>query len=101
MIFGVTSSPFLSNGTIRKHIGNYKYDEAFVEKIENYFYGDDFSGGDTYLEPTIELYKKLQVTFAEGYFNLRNWRTNNTNLRKLISETSQNDSKTEMTLEVL
>ena len=48
VIFGVTSSPFLLNGTIRKHIGNYKYDQAFSEKIENSFYVDDFSGGDTY-----------------------------------------------------
>ena len=42
VIFGVTSAPFLLNGTIRKHIGNYEYDEAFVEKIENSFYVDNF-----------------------------------------------------------
>ena len=48
-----------------------------------------------------ELYKKLRVRFAEGYFNLRKWRTNDANLRKLISETAQNDIKPEKILGVL
>ena len=75
MIFVATSSPCLLNGTSRKHIGNYEYDQAFVKKIENSFYVDDFSGGDTSFETALELYKKLRVRFAEGYFNLRKWRT--------------------------
>ena len=45
--------------------------------------------------------KKLRVRFAEGYFNLRKWRTNDANLRKLISETVQNDIKPEKILGVL
>ena len=96
--FGITSSPFLLNGTIRNHIGNYKYDKAFVQKIENSFYVDDFSGGGTSFETAIEFYKKLQVRFAEGYFNLRKWRTNDANSRKLISETAQNGIKPEKIL---
>ena len=48
-----------------------------------------------------ELYKKLRVRFAEGYFNLRKWRTNDANLRKLIFETAQNDVKPEKILAVL
>ena len=101
VIFGVTSLSFLLNGTIRRHIGNYEYDEAFVEKIENSFYVDDFFGGDTSFETAIELYKKLRVRFAEGYFNLRKWRTSDVNLRKLISETAQSDIKPEKVLGVL
>ena len=101
MIFSVTSSPLLLNGTIRKHIGNYEYDQAFVEKIENSFYVDDFSGGDTSFETALELYKKLRVRFAEGYFNLTKRRTNVANLRKLISETVQNYIKPEKILGVL
>ena len=50
VIFVVTSSPFLLYGTIRKHIGNYKYDKAFVKKIENSFYVDDFCRGDSSFE---------------------------------------------------
>ena len=97
VIFGVTSPPFLLNGTIWKHIGNYpsrhraywtytrrsedlkdvqftsrvywdEYDQAFVGKIENSFYVDDFSWGDISFETDFELHKKLRVRFAEGYF---------------------------------
>ena len=62
MIFGVTSTAFLLNGTIRKHIGNYKYDEALAEK-KNSFHVNDFSGGDTSFVTAIELYKTLLVRF--------------------------------------
>ena len=93
VIFGVTSSHFRLNGNIRKHIGNYKYDKVLVEKIENSFYVDDFSGGGTSFETAIELYKELRARFAEGYFKLRKCRTNDANLRKLLSETAQNDIK--------
>ena len=64
-----------------------------MEKIENSFYVDGFSGGDTSFEMALELYKKLRVRLGEVYFNLRKWRTNVANLRKLISETAQNDRK--------
>ena len=76
------------NGTIRKHTDNYEYDQAFVEKIVNSFYVDDFSGGDSSFEMALELYKNLRVRFGEGYFNQRKWRANYANLRKLISETA-------------
>ena len=32
------------------------------------------------------MYKKLRLRFLEGHFNLRNWRTNNQNLREKINE---------------
>ena len=73
----------------------------FVENIGNYFYVNDFSGGDTSFEKAIKLYKKLRVRFAGGYFNLRKWRTNNANLRKLNPETAQNDITPQKILGVL
>ena len=33
------------------------------------------------------MYEKLRLRFLEGHFNLRNWRTNNQNLREKINET--------------
>ena len=43
----------------------------------------------------------MRVRYAEGYFNLRKWRTNVANLRKLIPETAQNDIKSEKILGVI
>ena len=45
----------------------------------------------TPLKRLLNYTKKLRIGFAEGYFNLRKWRTNDANLRKLLSETAQND----------
>ena len=92
MIFGATGLLFLLNGTIRKHIVITNMTKDSLRKL-NFFYVNDFYGGDTSFEMTIELYKKLRVRFTEGYFNLRKCRTNDANLRKPISETGQNDIK--------
>ena len=44
MVFGVTSSPFLLNGTVRKHTSNYSFDSEFVTKIVDSFFIDDLTG---------------------------------------------------------
>ena len=44
--FGVTSSPFLLNGTVRKHTSNYNFDSDFVTKIVDSFFVADFTGGE-------------------------------------------------------
>ena len=81
VVFGATSSPFLLNGVVRKHVGQYDFDDEFVQKVIDSFYVDDFSGGANSLEGVNELFKKLKLRFIDGAFNLRKWRTNEPNLR--------------------
>ena len=97
--FGVTSSSYLLNQTIRKHVENYKFDTDFVNKVLESFYVDDFSGGENEFEKALELYKKLKLRFLDGLFYLRKWRTNDKKLRDLISET--NDLKPSKILGVI
>ena len=80
IVFGVTSSPFLLNNTITKHLWNYG------------FYVDDFSGGKHTIEKAFELFK-LEIRFLEGLFYLRKWRINDPKLRGLISENNENELK--------
>ena len=49
VVFGITSSPFLLNGTIRHHLDKYTHSEGEVaERIKNDLYVDDLvSGCDT------------------------------------------------------
>ena len=61
VVFGVTSSPFLLNGTIRKHVGNYDLDEQFTQRVLESFYVDDFTGGENSFEKAFELFKKLKI----------------------------------------
>ena len=42
VVLGVASSPFLLNGTVRKHTSNYNFDSDFVAKILDLFFVDDF-----------------------------------------------------------
>ena len=45
VVFGVTSSPFLLNGTIRHHVTNYEsQDPQFVNEFLNSLCVDDFNG---------------------------------------------------------
>ena len=84
VIFDVTSSPFLLNQTIRKHI-----DIGFVQKVIDSFYVDDFTGGANNFEKALELYKKLKLRFMEGSLNSEKWRTNDSKLRAEISEPNE------------
>ena len=86
VVFGVTSSPFLLNGTIQKHVTNYKYDPEFITTVLRSFFVDDFTGVSNNTQNTFELFQKLKIRFFEPKFNVTKWRTNNTELRKLISD---------------
>ena len=50
LFFGVTSSPFLLNQTIRKHVQSYEIDIDFVNTVLNSFYVDDITGGENDFE---------------------------------------------------
>ena len=62
VVFGVTSSPFLLNSMIRKHMGNYEFDEEFLRNVLDSFCVADFSSGGNNLERVFELFKKLKIT---------------------------------------
>ena len=86
VIFGMTSSPFLLNGTVRNHVSSYSFDPEFIMQELRSFFVDDFSGGSKTTIAAFELYKKMKVRFLEGQFNLTKWRMNDKKLRLLISQ---------------
>ena len=55
VIFGVTSSPFPFNQTIRKHVQSYKYDIDFDNTVLNSIYVDGFTGGENDFEKALDL----------------------------------------------
>ena len=80
VIFGVTSSPFCLNSTIRKHVNQCSDDPAFVNKALKSFFVDDFISGGESVEKAFELFIKLRNRFKEGHFYL--WETNSEQLNK-------------------
>ena len=47
---------------------------------------DDLNSGAKSTEEGFEFYKKVKSRFSEASFNIRNWRTNDPELRKLIND---------------
>ena len=87
VIFGATSSQYLLNAVIRKHINRYaKEDPVFVQKLLDALYVDDLTSGSDTVSEGIELYEKCKKRFSEGNFNLRKWRTNSKELKEKIRE---------------
>ena len=86
VVFGVISSPFLLNATVRHHISQYSLDAEFVENLLNSFCVDDLVSGERILEKCSLLYEKSKKCLSEEGFNLRKWVSNLPQLLELIRE---------------
>ena len=83
--FGVSSSPFLLNATIKHHIEKYRaVDPTFVDKFERSIYVDDVTFGAGNEDKAFELYTKSKQWLMEDGFNLRKFVTNCSNLQERI-----------------
>ena len=74
VVFGVRSSPFLLNGTVRHHATNYESEDLqFVNDFLNSLYVDDFNRGKVSDSEAFVLYSKAKCRMRDGGFNLRKW----------------------------
>ena len=72
VVFGVTSSPFLLNATLLKHITSYeREDREFVNRMLRSLNVDDLSLSLEDVDKTYELYLKSRERMAQGGFTLR------------------------------
>ena len=85
VVFGVTSSPFLLNATVRHHLEQYKdtYPEL-VEKLIKAMYVDDIVTGANNEEAAYQLFNQAKEILREGGFNLRKFNSNSTLLQTII-----------------
>ena len=85
VMFGVSSSPFLLNGTIKYHIEQFQsVDPKFVAQFLRSIYVDDVVFGASSVQEAFELYSKSKTRLLEGGFNLRRFTTNSPDLRGRI-----------------
>eukprot|EP00795_Rhopilema_esculentum_P011404 gene11404-21602_t len=77
LVFGLVSSPFVLNATIRAHLAKYaQSNEKFVRNVLNCLYVDDFISTFSSKTEALESYKELKLCFKRGGFNLRKWESN-------------------------
>ena len=92
VVFGVTSSPFLLNGTVQHHIVKYATeDPQFAQDMLSSLYVDDFNGGKSNVSEAVDLYRKTKSRMKDGNFNVRKWNSNSRELTELIRKEDQVD----------
>lgn len=93
VVFGLNSSPFLLNATLRYHFSTFeKEDKEFAKKMVESFYVDDMVSGDNDKDAAFDLYVKTKDRLGKGGFKLRKWVTNN----KYLEEQIQSQDEGEM-----
>ena len=87
VVFGVSSSPFLLNATIRHHLKKYmSAHPQLVKRISESIYVDDVVSGAETEGEAFMMYRESKAMLRKGGFNLRKFNTNTPELRELIRE---------------
>jgi len=84
VVFGVSSSPFLLNATIKHHLE--KYGKTYPQFVQLFVYVDDVRFGVDNDDDAYKLYLKSKTILREGGFNLRKFVTNSMTLQQRINE---------------
>ena len=85
-MFGIISSPFLLNATIKCHLEGYLYDaKSFVEKFLNDLYVDDLTSGFFNVKEAYDFYLNAKRIMKEGGFELRKWASYSVELMNKIN----------------
>lgn len=94
VVFGVSSSPFLLNATMRYHMEKYRTsDPPFVDQFVRSVYVDDMMPGADTEEEALEFAMKSRQWLAEAGFNLRKFVTNLPGLQNSLSYLEKQQSK--------
>ena len=77
VVFGVSSSPFLLNATVRYHLEQHSEAQSdLVSKVLRSIYVDDIVTGSESEEKTYDLYTGAKALLKIGAFNLCKFSTN-------------------------
>ena len=93
VVFGVSSSPFLLNATVRYHLEQFlDSHEAAVRRLLQSTYVDDIISGADSDEEAFELYTQAKSIFRQGGFNLRKFLSNSRTLQTRINAAEMSPS---------
>ncbi|CAL1273679.1 unnamed protein product, partial [Larinioides sclopetarius] len=87
VLFGVTSSPFLLNATIKYHLK--RYVETFphtCQLLQDCLYVDDYIFGEETVDIALNTCVESRDIFKEASMYLRKWRTNSPELLAKLKE---------------
>ena len=93
VLFGATSSPFILNATLDKHLS--QYDEPVAEDIKGNIYVDDLVTGVQEEDEAVKYYNRARALMTPVGFNLRSWASNSTSVQTLAAKENLLDGHTE------
>ena len=92
VVFGIKSSSFLLNGTVRHHLSKYLEKESgTVEQIMDDLYVDDLVSWCNEPGEGKTLYERSKAILSEARFDLRKWVTNDRELAGYIESMENGD----------
>ena len=102
VVFGVSSSPFLLNATVRYHLERFlDTNEAVVKRLLQSTYVDDIICGANSVDESFELYTQSKEIFRQGGFNLRKFLSNSQALQARINAAEQSPDSQKEEVKVL
>ena len=90
VLFGLTCSPFLLNGTVKVHVEKHVNHDtrAVLEKFLRDSYVDDTATSFNSIADTSKIYRITSSVMSKGGFNLRKWDSNDEMVKRLICNDS-------------
>ena len=71
VVFGLTSSPFILNATLKHHVNQYaNIDPKFVKEVTRSLYVDDFASSSQDVQSAMKLSLKVKTRLADGRLNM-------------------------------
>ncbi|XP_068704703.1 uncharacterized protein [Montipora foliosa] len=87
VVFGVNSSPFILNATIRHHLNTcLPVDSALARELLKSLYVDDYVSGNGDVDSAFKLAKEIKLCLKSGGFNMRKWSSNPESLLKSLEQ---------------
>ena len=84
VMFGATSSPFILNATLNKHLTQ-STDQVSIDMLRN-LYVDDLASGVSDDGSAVNYYQDARNTMSPVGFNLRSWSSNSPGLQHLAAK---------------
>ena len=94
--FGVASSPYLAVRALQQAAEDFGKEHVNAQwHIKNSFYVDDFLAGASTTKEAIKLYQELTAILSKASFFLRKWRSNSSQVLKVIPKEIQETMPTQ------
>ena len=84
VLFGASSSPFILNATLNKHLN--QYNDPVAEDMKKNIYVDDLISGVQHDEEATTYYHRARTLMSPVGFNLRSWASNSPVIQSLAAK---------------